>query len=200
MINNYLGTKDNKNYKFATLDEKEILNIVNKYPSERKSSAVIPLLHYVQKKAGGWLPVPEIERVADILGMSYMRVYEVASFYTMFNLKPVGKKLLQLCHTTPCWLRGSDQIEKSIYDTLKIKDGETTPDKMFTLMKVECLGACVNAPILQINDDYYEDLDYKSTKELLNKLKTKKNIKPGSAIGRKSSEPYDKNGNKNVTK
>jgi NADH-quinone oxidoreductase E subunit len=144
--------------------------------------------------------VPEIERVAEILDMPYMKVYEVASFYTMFNLKPVGQKLLQLCHTTPCWLRGSDQIEKSIFDTLKIKDGETTPDNMFTLMKVECLGACVNAPILQINDDYYEDLDYKSTKELLNKIKTKKNIKPGSVIGRKSSEPYYKNGNKNVTK
>ena len=189
-----------ENYKVCNIDQVKVDEILNKYPSNRKASAVIPLLHYVQKKSNGWLPVPEIERVAEILDMPYMKVYEVASFYTMFNLKPVGKKLLQLCHTTPCWLRGSDQIEKSIYDTLKIKDGETTPDNMFTLMKVECLGACVNAPILQINDDYYEDLDYKSTKELLNKIKTKKNIKPGSVIGRKSSEPYYKNGNKNVTK
>ena len=186
--------------KLCNIDEVKVDEILDKYPSNRKASAVIPLLHYVQKKSNGWLPVPEIERVAEILDMPYMKVYEVASFYTMFNLKPVGKKLLQLCHTTPCWLRGSDQIEKSIYDTLKIKDGETTPDNMFTLMKVECLGACVNAPILQINDDYYEDLDYKSTKELLNKIKTKKNIKPGSVIGRKSSEPYDRNGNKNATK
>ena len=189
-----------ENYKLCNIDQFKVDEILDKYPSNRKASAVIPLLHYVQKKSNGWLPVPEIERVADILDMPYMKVYEVASFYTMFNLKPVGKKLLQLCHTTPCWLRGSDQIEKSIYDTLKIKDGETTPDDMFTLMKVECLGACVNAPILQINDDYYEDLDYKSTKELLNNIKTKKNIKPGSLIGRKSSEPYDKNGNVNVTK
>ena len=189
-----------ENYKLCNIDKFKVDEILDKYPSNRKASAVIPLLHYVQKKSNGWLPVPEIERVAEILEMPYMKVYEVASFYTMFNLKPVGKKLLQLCHTTPCWLRGSDQIEKSIYDTLKIKDGETTPDNMFTLMKVECLGACVNAPILQINDDYYEDLDYKSTKELLNKIKTKKNIKPGSVIGRKSSEPYDKNGNVNVTK
>ncbi len=188
------------NYKLCNIDQVKVDEILDKYPSNRKASAVIPLLHYVQKKSKGWLPVPEIERVAEILDMPYMKVYEVASFYTMFNLKPVGKKLLQLCHTTPCWLRGSDQIEKSIYDTLKIKDGETTPDDMFTLMKVECLGACVNAPILQINDDYYEDLDYKSTKELLSKIKTKKNIKPGSVIGRKSSEPYDKNGNINVTK
>ena len=189
-----------ENYKLCNIDQVKVDEILDKYPSNRKASAVIPLLHYVQKKSNGWLPVPEIERVAEILDMPYMKVYEVASFYTMFNLKPVGKKLLQLCHTTPCWLRGSDEIEKSIFDTLKIKDGETTPDNMFTLMKVECLGACVNAPILQINDDYYEDLDYKSTKELLNKIKTKKNIKPGSVIGRNSSEPYDRNGNKNVTK
>ena len=187
-------------YKLCDIDQVKVNEILKKYPSNRKASAVIPLLHYVQKKSDGWLPVPELERVAEILDMPYMKVYEVASFYTMFNLKPVGQKLLQLCHTTPCWLRGSDQIEKSIFDTLKIKDGETTHDNMFTLMKVECLGACVNAPILQINDDYYEDLDYKSTKELLNKIKIKKNIKPGSVIGRKSSEPYDKNGNVNVTK
>ena len=189
-----------ENYKLCNIDQFKVDEILDKYPSNRKASAVIPLLHYVQKKSNGWLPVPEIERAAEILDMPYMKVYEVASFYTMFNLKPVGKKLLQLCHTTPCWLRGSDEIEKSIFDKLKIKDGETTPDNMFTLMKVECLGACVNAPILQINDDYYEDLDYKSTKELLNKIKTKKNVKPGSVIGRNSSEPYDRNGNKNVTK
>ena len=132
--------------------------------------------------------------------MPFIKAWEVVAFYSMYYTKYNGKYLVQVCGTTPCWLRGSDQIEKSIYDTLKIKDGETTPDNMFTLMKVECLGACVNAPILQINDDYYEDLDYKSTKELLNKIKTKKNIKPGSVIGRKSSEPYNKNGNINVTK
>ena len=134
-----------ENYKLCNIDQVKVDEILDKYPSNSKASAVIPLLLYVQIKSNGWLPVPEIERVAEILDMPYMKVYEVASFYTMFNLKPVGKKLLQLCHTTPCWLRGSDQIEKSIYDTLKIKDGETTPDNMFTLMKVECLGACVNA-------------------------------------------------------
>ena len=191
---------NSENYKLCNIDQLKVDEILDKYPPTRKASAVIPLLHYIQKKSNGWLPVPEIERVADILDMPYMKVYEVASFYTMFNLKPVGKKLLQLCHTTPCWLRGSDQIEKSIFDTLKIKDGETTSDNVFTLMKVECLGACVNAPILQINDDYYEDLDYNSTRELLSKIKNKKNIKPGSVIGRNSSESYDKYGNKNVTK
>ena len=177
------------NYKLCNIDQVKVDEILDKYPSNRKASAVIPLLHYVQKKSNGWLPVPEIERVADILDMPYMKVYEVASFYTMFNLKPVGKKLLQLCHTTPCWLRGSDEIEKSIFDTLKIKDGETTPDNMFTLMKVECLGACVNAPILQINDDYYEDLDKEKTLKILDEILDGKTPKPGSYRGRINNEP-----------
>ena len=181
-----------ENYKLCNIDQVKVDEILDKYPSNRKASAVIPLLHYVQKKSNGWLPVPEIERVAEILDMPYMKVYEVASFYTMFNLKPVGKKLLQLCHTTPCWLRGSDEIEKSIFDTLKIKDGETTPDNMFTLMKVECLGACVNAPILQINDDYYEDLDEKKFEKIIEQTLKGEKPKPGSYRGRINSEPENK--------
>ncbi len=188
-----LVSTETKKYKFCKIDQNKVDKILSKYPTGRKASAVIPLLHYFQKQSNGWLPVPEIERVAEILEMPYMKVYEVASFYTMFNLEPVGKKLLQLCHTTPCWLRGSNEIERSIYDTLKIKDGQTTADNMFTLMKVECLGACVNAPILQINDDYFEDLNYNSTKNLIENIKNKKNVKPGSAIGRNTSEPYKKN-------
>ena len=180
---------DKASYVLVDLDEEVISNLLKNYPSNRKSSAVIPLLHYVQKKAGGWLSVPEIERVGEILEMSYMRVYEVVSFYTMFNLKPVGKYLLQICRTTPCWLRGSDDLEKCIKDNLKIKNGETTKDGLFTLMEVECLGACVNAPILQINDDYYEDLDYEKTNILLNKFKKNNQPKPGSMLGRISSEP-----------
>ena len=177
------------------LDKNEIEEIISKYPSNRKSSAVLPLLHLVQKKAGGWLPVHEMERVANILEMSYMRVFEIASFYTMFNIQPVGKYLLQVCKTTPCWLRGADDIQKCIKDNLDLDNGKTSKDGIFTLMEVECLGACVNAPILQINDDYYEDLDYKSTKDLLDKLK--KNIKTpkGSKLGRKSSEPLGYKGN-----
>ena len=177
------------------LDKSEIEEIISKYPSNRKSSAVLPLLHLVQKKAGGWLPVHEMERVANILEMSYMRVFEIASFYTMFNIQPVGKYLLQVCKTTPCWLRGADDIQKCIKDNLDLDNGKTSKDGIFTLMEVECLGACVNAPILQINDDYYEDLDYKSTKDLLDKLK--KNIKTpkGSKLGRKSSEPLGYKGN-----
>ena len=178
-----------ENCKLCNIDQVKVDEILDKYPSNRKASAVIPLLHYVQKKSNGWLPVSEIERVAEILDMPYMKVYEVASFYTMFNLKPVGKKLLQLCHTTPCWLRGSDEIEKSIFDTLKIKDGETTPDNMFTLLKVECLGACVNAPIVKINQNYYEDLNLQSVEELINKLHNNKKIKAGPQTSRKGSEP-----------
>jgi len=187
-------------HKLVKLDENIVKNIISKYPSDRKASAVIPLLHYVQEMSKGWLPIPEIERVAEILNMPYMKVYEVASFYSMFNLKPIGKNLLQLCQTTPCWLRGSDQLEKCIYDTLKIKDGETSKDNIFTLIKVECLGACVNAPILQVNNDYYEDLNYNSTKKLLSDIKNNKKTKSGSVIGRKSSEPLINEEKKNVRK
>ena len=195
MTKNLLKKKPLNKDILVKLDKNEIEEIISKYPSNRKSSAVLPLLHLVQKKAGGWLPVHEMERVANILEMSYMRVFEIASFYTMFNIQPVGKYLLQVCKTTPCWLRGADNIQKCIKDNLDLDNGKTSKDGIFTLMEVECLGACVNAPILQINDDYYEDLDYKSTKELLDKLK--KNIKSpkGSTLGRKSSEPLGYKGN-----
>jgi len=195
MTKNLLKKKPLNKDILVKLDKNEIEEIISKYPSNRKSSAVLPLLHLVQKKAGGWLPVHEMERVANILEMSYMRVFEIASFYTMFNIQPVGKYLLQVCKTTPCWLRGADNIQKCIKDNLDLDNGKTSKDGIFTLMEVECLGACVNAPILQINDDYYEDLDYKSTKDLLDKLK--KNIKTpkGSKLGRKSSEPLGFKGN-----
>ena len=189
MINKLINNKEVSKSSLVKIDQQEIEIIINKYPPGRKSSAVLPLLHLVQKKAGGWLPVPEIERVADILEMSYMRVFEIASFYTMFNLQPVGKFLLQVCKTTPCWLRGSDDIQKCIKDNLGLDNGQTTKDGLFTLLEVECLGACVNAPILQINDDFYEDLDYRTTKDILLKLKNNKKPNKGSKLGRKSSEP-----------
>ncbi len=189
MTKQSIKNKSDNKCSLVNIDDQEIDMIINKYPPERKASAVLPLLHLVQKKAGGWLPVPEIERVAKMLGMSYMKVFEIASFYTMFNLKPVGKYFLQVCKTTPCWLRGADEIQKCIKNDLGLNNGQTTKDGLFTLLEVECLGACVNAPILQINDDYYEDLDYKSTKDILEKLKKNKNLNKGSKIGRKSSEP-----------
>ena len=175
-----------KNFSFSANAEKKIECIMEKYPNDRKASAVMPLLDLAQREAGGWLPVSALETVADKVGLAYMRVLEIASFYTMYNLKPVGKWHLQLCGTTPCWLRGSDDILKAIFDTLKLKPNETSKNGKFTLTPVECLGACVNAPILQVNDDFYEDLDYESTKKLINSLIENKQPKFGSSKKRKS--------------
>ncbi|WP_341788917.1 MULTISPECIES: NADH-quinone oxidoreductase subunit NuoE [unclassified Rickettsia] len=145
-------------------------DIIKKYPPEGKRSAILPLLDLAQRQNGGWLPVPAIEYVANMLEMPYMRAYEVATFYTMFNLKPVGKNHIQVCTTTPCWLRGSDDIMKTCKEKLGIKDKEVTKDQKFSLIEIECLGACVNAPVVQINDDYYEDLTPEKMEELINKL------------------------------
>ena len=175
-----------KNFSFSAKAEKKIEVIMKKYPNDRQASAVMPLLDLAQREAGGWLPVSALETVADKVGLAYMRVLEIASFYTMYNLKPVGKWHLQLCGTTPCWLRGSDDILKAIFDTLKLKPNETSKNGEFTLTPVECLGACVNAPILQVNDDFYEDLDYESTKKLINSLIDNKKPKFGSFKKRKS--------------
>ena len=175
-----------KNFSFSAKAEKKIEVIMKKYPNDRQASAVMPLLDLAQREAGGWLPVSALETVADKVGLAYMRVLEIASFYTMYNLKPIGKWHLQLCGTTPCWLRGSDDILKAIFDILKLKPNETSKNGEFTLTPVECLGACVNAPILQVNDDFYEDLDYESTKKLINNLIENKQPKFGSFKKRKS--------------
>jgi NADH-quinone oxidoreductase E subunit len=180
------NTVTQKSFSFSSKAEKKIEDIMRKYPHDRKASAVMPLLDLAQREAGGWLPVSALETVADKVGLAYMRVLEIASFYTMYNLKPVGKWHLQLCGTTPCWLKGSDDILRAIYDTIKLKPNETTNNGEFTLTPVECLGACVNAPILQVNDDFYEDLDYESTKKLIDSLTNNKQPKFGSLKKRKS--------------
>ena len=174
------------NFSFSNEAEKDINNIFSKYPPDRKSSAVMPLLDIAQRESGGWLPMSALEAVADKVGLAYMRVLEIASFYTMYNLKPVGKWHLQICGTTPCWLRGSDNVMKAISDELNIKNNETTEDGLFTVTSVECLGACVNAPILQVNNDYYEDLNYETSVKLINSLKNNKPIEYGSVKGRRS--------------
>ena len=186
MTNLTINSKDQFDFSFSNEAEKEILEILKKYPPERKASAVMPLLDLAQREAGGWLPISALEAVAEKVGLAYMRVLEIASFYTMYNLNPVGKWHLQICGTTPCWLRGSDDILKAIYDTLKIKPNETSKNGEFTLTPVECLGACVNAPILQVNDDFYEDLNYSSTKKLIEGLKKDKKPNYGSIKDRKS--------------
>jgi NADH-quinone oxidoreductase E subunit len=162
---------------------------IAKYPPGRQASAVLPLLWIAQEQSGGWLPRAAMDHVAEILQMAPIRVYEVATFYTMFNLRPVGRYLLQVCTTTPCWLCGSDAVIEACERKLGIGIGGTTPDGLFTLVEVECLGACVNAPILQVNDDFYEDLDGHTTETLLDALRDGKAPPPGSVIGRQGSEP-----------
>jgi NADH-quinone oxidoreductase E subunit len=162
---------------------------IAKYPEGRQASAVLPLLDLAQRQHDGWLPRAAMDHVAGLLDMAPIRVYEIASFYTMFNLRPVGRYLLQACTTTPCWLRGSDAVVAACERKLGIEVGGTTADGLFTLVEVECLGACVNAPILQINDDFYEDLDGPATERLLDAARRAALPPPGSVIGRRGSEP-----------
>ncbi len=162
---------------------------IAKYPPGRQASAVLPLLDLAQRQMGGWVPRAAMDYVGGLLGMPPIRVYEVATFYTMFNLRPVGKYLLQACTTTPCWLRGSDAVVAACEKKLGIGVGGTSADGLFTLVEVECLGACVNAPILQVNDDFYEDLDGPATEALLDAVRNGKAPLPGSVIGRQGSEP-----------
>jgi NADH-quinone oxidoreductase E subunit len=162
---------------------------IAKYPPGRQASAVLPLLWIAQEQNAGWLPRAAMDHVAQVLGMAPIRVYEVATFYTMFNLRPVGRYLLQACTTTPCWLRGSDDVVRACENKLGIGVGGTTKDGLFTLVEVECLGACVNAPILQVNNDYYEDLDGPAMERLLDALRAGTPPPPGSLTGRQGSEP-----------
>ncbi|HJD60464.1 MAG TPA: NADH-quinone oxidoreductase subunit NuoE [Rickettsia endosymbiont of Omalisus fontisbellaquei] len=156
-------TFDKKNLNLAE-------EIIKKYPPHGKRSAILPLLDLAQRQNGGWLSVPAIEYVANMLEMPYIRAYEVATFYTMFNLRRVGKYHIQVCTTTPCWLRGSNDIMETCKKKLGIEEKEVTKDQKFSLIEIECLGACVNAPVVQINDDYYEDLTHEKMEEIIDKL------------------------------
>lgn len=162
---------------------------IAKYPEGRHESAVMPLLDLAQRQHDGWLPRAAMDYVAEYLAMPPIRVYEVATFYTMYNLEPVGRNHVQVCTNLPCWLRGSDAIVEACKRTLGVAFGETTEDGLFTLSEMECLGACVNAPMMQINDDYYEDLDPTSAISILTELRLGETPKTGSQIGRKSCEP-----------
>jgi NADH-quinone oxidoreductase E subunit len=184
-----LAVDQPENFAFTTENLERAKAHIAKYPPGRQASAVLPLLWIAQEQHGGWLPRAAMNHVAGILEMAPIRVYEVATFYTMFNLRPVGRYLLQACTTTPCWLRGSDAIVEACERKLGIRVGGTTADRLFTLVEVECLGACVNAPILQVNDDFYEDLDGPTTEALLDAFRDGKPPPPGSVIGRPGSEP-----------
>ena len=162
---------------------------IARYPSGRQASAVLPLLDLAQRQCGNWLPQAAIEHVAEYLEMPRMRVMECATFYSMFNLRPVGRHFVQLCRTTPCWLRGSDDLVAAFKTWAGCGVGETTGDGQFTLIEVECLGACANAPMVQINDDYYEDLTPETFIEVLQRLRAGKQPRVGSQAGRRGSEP-----------
>ena len=181
-------------FAWTAANAREAAQIIARYPAGRQASATIPLLDLAQRQVGattgtqGWLPVPVIEFVARELGMPFIRAMEVASFYTMFNLAPVGKFHVQLCGTTPCMLRGSDDVLAACTKR-GLKMGHTTADGLFTLSEVECLGACANAPMVQINDDSYEDLTHESMKAIPDALANGQTPKPGPQVERQTSCP-----------
>ncbi|HUE19875.1 MAG TPA: NADH-quinone oxidoreductase subunit NuoE [Stellaceae bacterium] len=181
--------KQPDSFAFTPANLKKAKAAISEYPEGRQASAVLPLLDLAQRQHDNWLPRAAMDVVADMLGMSRIRVYEVATFYSMFSLRPVGKHFFQICTTTPCWLRGSDEIVDTCKKKLGIGIGQTTPDGQFSLLEVECLGACVNAPVIQVNDDFYEDLDADSTVKLIDDLKAGKKPPMGSATGRQTSAP-----------
>jgi NADH-quinone oxidoreductase subunit E len=175
-------------FAFTQATEDQIAWWERKYPSDRRASAVIPALWLAQKQNGGWLSEPALRAVADRVGMTYIRVYEIATFYTMFNLEPVGKYHLQVCGTTPCMLRGADKL-KSFCERKIGPKGHVSSGGTFSWVEVECLGACVNAPMIQINDYYYEDLSIETLEQIIEDLAAGKDPKPGTYVERQTSAP-----------
>ncbi|KAH8925742.1 hypothetical protein BT69DRAFT_1239732 [Atractiella rhizophila] len=175
-------------FEFNAQNLKVANTIVARYPPQYKKAAVIPLLDLAQRQNKGWTSLSAMNYVAKFLQMPPMRVYEVATFYTMFNREPVGEHFVQVCTTTPCMLMDSTAIVETILKHLKIGLGETTPDKKFTVIEVECLGACSNAPMIQINDEYYEDLTPETTIKILDELAAGRKPKPGPQSTRQTSE------------
>jgi NADH-quinone oxidoreductase subunit E len=177
-----------QSFAFTAANEAWAAEQIKKYPPGRQASAVIPLLWRGQEQEG-WVTKPMIEAVAKMLGMPYMRVLEVATFYTMFNLHPVGEHLVQVCTTTPCWLRGSADLVAACKKHIHPQPHALSADGKLSWMEVECLGACVNAPMLQVRKDFYEDLDGPMTEKLIEALRRGEKPKTGSYVGRHSSEP-----------
>ncbi len=176
-------------FAFTAENRTQAETVIARYPAGRQASAVMPLLDLAQRQCGGWLPREAIEAVADMLAMPYIRAHEVATFYTMYNLEPVGRHMVQVCTTTPCWLMGCAGIAAACREVLGVEFGQTTEDGLVTLKEVECLGACVNGPMIQIDDDYYEDLTPARVKQVLEELKAGRKPAPGPQSKRRSSEP-----------
>jgi NADH-quinone oxidoreductase E subunit len=179
-------------FEFTKKNLEEVDKIFAKYPDDQKASAVMPLLDLAMRQIGGWITESAMRYISNLINVPYIRVYEVASFYSMFNLEPIGKNFIQICTTTSCWLRGSDDIFNLCKKHLSIENNQTTKDGLFTLKEVECLGACVNAPMIQINDNYYEELNKDSLLNILNKLKEGKEVNIGPQTKkRKGAEPIN---------
>ncbi len=184
-----------ESFAFDAESQAEIATTIAKYPAGKQASGVLPLLWIAQRQMGrqtnsAWVPVKAMDEIARILEIAPIRVYEVCTFYLMFNTAPVGKFHLQLCTTTPCWLRGSDDVVAACRSATGLKGWkEVSADGLFSMTEVECLGACVNAPILQVNDDFYEDMDAEKTKALIEALRRGEIPKPGSMSGRQTSAP-----------
>jgi NADH dehydrogenase (ubiquinone) flavoprotein 2 len=176
-------------FSFSAENVKRIEEIIAKYPAGKQASACMPLLDLAQRQNDGWISVPVMDHIAEVLGMVPIQVYEVATFYTMYNLKPVGQHHVQVCTNLPCWLRGSDGIASTCKRVSGADFGETSADGMFTLSETECLGACVNAPMMQIGDDFFEDLTPENVETILTTLRNGGTATPGPQNGRHGSEP-----------
>tara|TARA_B100001245_G_C22670481_1_gene328181 strand:- start:47 stop:655 length:609 start_codon:yes stop_codon:yes gene_type:complete len=178
-----------ESFKFTEENLQEAKKEIKKYPNDRKASAVLALLYLVQKQNNNWIPLAAIKQVANLLSISYIQVYEVATFYSMFNLSPVGKYFVQVCTTTPCMVRGANKLIEICKKNISQKQNELSENKLCSWTEVECLGACVNAPMMQINQDYFEDLDENKTREIITKLLKDEIPEPGSAKNRKNNAP-----------
>ena len=178
-----------KDFIFSVENNNTAINILKKYPDNNKKSAVMPYLYLAQKQNENWIPLAALKYVAKYLSMPYINVYEIATFYTMYNLAPVGKYFVQVCTTSPCLLRGADKLVKICKEKISVNENEITNNGKCSWMEVECLGACVSAPMMQINDNYYEDLDEKNTIAIINSLINDKPLKPGSYRGRQNTAP-----------
>ena len=178
-----------ESFEFSKANIEIAESILKKYPESRKKSAVMPFLYLAQRQNENWIPLAAMKYIAKYLEIPYIKVYEVATFYTMYNLAPVGKYFVQVCTTSPCLIRGADKIVNICKEKISKEENTISKNKLCSWLEVECLGACVNAPMMQINNDYYEDLDEKSTTEIINSLLEDKPIKPKSFRNRTSTAP-----------
>ena len=179
-------------FEFSVSNKKKANDIIKTYPKNYKESSIMPLLTLAQNQCGGWIPKKALQYISEFLNVSEIRVLELATFYSMYNLSPIGKFHIEVCTTTPCMLRGAEKILENCKKNLNLNIGEISENKMFSVIEVECLGACVNAPIAKIGEHYYEDLNEDYMTKILNNIKSGKKINKGSQLSRKGSEPYDK--------